>query len=131
MSRSIIRLLRIVLVSIAMAGAACGAAPKLDEATVKATIEKNAGSSVHPRFFWRSVEIASPRKASGGEIRAAGLPPDATIWPVRVDFTKQIGDGARDTKWNYYFFQDDFGGWAYQSNATTGNLESDLYYKKP
>jgi hypothetical protein len=111
-----------------LAAAPAQAAGTLDEATVKSVIQKIVPGD---KFIWRSVQIAAPRKASLGEIAAAGLPPNATIWPVRVDYT-DIGAGGwgRDYTWNYYFYQDDFGGWTRQSNATPGNHETDPYKVK-
>lgn len=104
------------------------AAGTLNEGIVKTVIQKITPTD---SFVWRSVKIAPPRKASIGEISAAGLPPNATVWPVRVDYT-EVGAGGwgRDYQWNYYFYQDDFGDWARQSNAMPGNVESDPHKVK-
>jgi hypothetical protein len=115
-------------VFLCLAAAPAGAAGPLTEAIVKAVLAKPVPGDT---YVWRKVQIAAPRKASAGEIAAAGLPANATIWPVKADYT-EIGTGnwGRDYTWNYYFYQDDFGDWARQSNATPGNSESEPYMVK-
>ncbi len=75
-------------------------------------------------FTWKNIQIAAPRRASNGEIAAAGMPPNAVVTPVRVEYSAKCGF-TRDYRWNYFFFKDDFGGWTKQSNAIPGNYESE------
>ena len=77
------------------------------------------------KFDWKSIQIAPPRRASIGEIKAAGLPPKVIVTPVRVAYTKSGCGFTRDYTWNYHFYKDDFGGWTKQSNAMPGNAESE------
>src|SRR5471032_585733 len=64
-------------------------------------------------FVWKSIQIAAPRRASNGEIGAAGLPPNAIVTVVKATFTQKSAPGyARDHVQYYYFFKGDFGGWS-------------------
>ena len=119
--------LALALISLLAVSCAKGAG-ELTEQDVKTLIQKPWPTA---RFTWRSIQIAAPRKASSGETAASGLPPSVTVFPVRADYTRVVGDGGRDFTWNYLAYKDDFGTWQMQSNAVPGNHESDLYYVKP
>ncbi|MBV9550149.1 MAG: hypothetical protein JO256_10810 [Alphaproteobacteria bacterium] len=96
------------------------------EADVKTVIEKiSAGKDSD--FTFRSVQIAKPRPASSGEIRAVALPGKITVVPVKADFTQATSahDG-RDHVQNYLFFKDDFGAWSAQAISVPGNYTSEL-----
>ena len=105
----------------AQAERAFAASGALTEAEVKAVFAKAQPTCA---FTWKSIQIAPARKASIGEIRAVGMPPNAVVTPVRVEYSSKCGF-TRDYRWNYYFFKDDFGGWTKQSNAMPGNYESE------
>ncbi len=100
------------------------AAGALTEQNVKDTIQKITPGD---KFEWKSIQIAPPRRASNGEIGAAGLPPNATVNVVKAEFVQYTGQGPwkRDHVQHYYFFKDDFGNWSEQADATPGNATSE------
>ena len=110
-------------------GLALGASAPAYAATAALTqdVVKQVFAKAEPtcKFEWKSVQIAPARRASNGEIAAAGLPPKVIVTPVRVAYTKSGCGFTRDYTWNYHFYKDDFGGWTKQSNAMPGNVESE------
>lgn len=98
----------------------------LSQADVQALIARRSGAPAS-NFTFKAVQIAGARAASPGEIGHLGLPPGATVTPVRASYTEVTGDNlGRDHVQNFLFYKDDFGGWSAQPLAAPGNYTSDL-----
>ena len=114
----------LIALGIAFKGGSVAAAPPdvLTETIVKEVVTRQAnhvvdGTISAPKSItvtFESVKIGTPRKASKAD-EFNGIPPKATIYPVRVKYTVVYhysrSDETNSYYYDYVFFKDSFNEW--------------------